>query len=797
MIFDEPENDQELLEQKWEEPDEAKGRPEQKNKDYFAEAGKIEPEILIPPDASHLLVDGMRLEIPDCLKGGLLIKAVFYHLNHCGLSPQSAKRYKYNYRNVFRELDNEKKCDEVYALDQVSNAIKRIEGINDYQAKNHQKKFVTALRQVAGNRAFSIAEQITAQKTLATFIPFQDIRNHKKRESIANTHKDQPYSDADYISSIRVFAFLHHSIWKKIRKQFLENMAEQHARLIDILTNNKELAEECTTSILGNSTQTNPHLKDNRDEIRQIMLEAVSGIDDPCYTEAIFLSIVYSQTSLSDAFLEQTTDRIVFKEGVNHERMKEVVKGFINANPCKNGRFSAYEIVTDVSYIKESLRRVATGPTLFSPFHLIMPYAPDEMGIYAALLLSDRISPSSLEKIQVNDIKFLDSSLMESKAEIGSRATLTGTVKIYKGRNGTRSEIPTYSRKDTYYDILSTLHTSRKEAIGRNLLGHEDTYIFRKIIRGDKTFSGFTGSSLGHGKIAQTTLCPIVVKGTRYYELCNQYQITPFHELMISASQRITNQDGRRKNPILEKWPGLRSKFLNPTAISASREEADNAAGLRDIEVSDDMQTPEANSFYENLDLMSEQQFHSIKTRLNTYYNRSSSKAVIACREKFAAQVGDEMVQIAEVMCGRLGEDTEIITAERAMELCGFNTPKEIVSAEDIIIQADAQGSLLNDIGFMSAGDGDRTLIVKSDFHALLIIAKIEHIDKGVDSLLISNERLVPRAIARRMFLTAIIDQFESSMVERAKSRWETLKRRPKNNPIAFAALEVTLGDLE
>lgn len=796
MNFEGPMNDQELPKQKVDEHGETPNRAQYKSKEYFAGDGKIEPKLLIPVDASYLTISGNRLEIPACLRGSLLIKAIYYHVNHCGLSSRTVERYKISYKTVFQELVNENPCDEIYVLDQVSNAIKRIKGITDQRAKKNQNTFTAALGRVAGNKDFSVSEQRMAHKILATYIPFQHTRNNKKQPSISTIHKDLPFTDADYINSIRIFAFLHHSIWTRIRSSFREKMPKQHNQLINILSSSNTLSNECTGSLLPSTAKTNPQLKNHRGEIRKIMLEAVSEIDDPCYTEAIFLSIVYPIKALSDAFLEQKTDRIFLKENVNHDHMKEIIKVFLSKKHDKNGNTSAYEIIKDGSHIEISKRRIAAGPTLFSPFHLIMPYAPDEMGIYAALLLTDRIAPSSLKNIKLNDIKFMGSSLMESTSDSASRATFTGTIKIYKGRSGARSEIPTYSRKDAYYDILRDLYNSRKEAIETNLLGKDAEYIFKNIYREAPPWFGFTGTSLGPGKIAQTSLCPIVISGTRYYELCEKYKISAIHELAISASQRITTSVGGRKNPTLKKWPGTSRQFLTPVAIATSRVEADNAASLNDFKKSDDMQVAGSTPYYENLEVLAEQQFHSLTTRLNIYYNRSNSKAVIACREKFAAQVGDEMVQLAENLCGRLGESSEIINAARARELCGIDAPQDSESAEDLIIQADAQGSLLNDIGFISAGDGDLAYIIKSDFHALLIIAKIENIDEGIDSLLLSNEQLAPRAIAKRMFLTAIIDQFESSMVERAKSRWEILKRRPENNPIVFSALEVTLGDL-
>jgi hypothetical protein len=188
-------------------------------------------------------------------------------------------------------------------------------------------------------------------------------------------------------------------------------------------------------------------------------------------------------------------------------------------------------------------------------------------------------------------------------------------------------------------------------------------------------------------------------------------------------------------------------------------------------------------------------QFHSVETRLNTYYLRANAKVVIESRERFAAQVGNEMLVMAEAMAEEASRRTALLDLAGAKAVCGLAESESEFTPEELIKQAEAQGSLLNDTAFIRQRDGATTYVIKSDLHALLMVAKIAQIDNGIEQLLLSNERLVPRAIARRMVIAAILAEFETSMVEKARKRFEMLSDGPNPSPIRFPSLVSSLGE--
>lgn len=769
------------------------------DKDYFDKSGSIKNEILLPENLKYLTLGKQRLMIPTCFIGSVFMKAAQYHLTHTDLGEGTANKYFMTYRNVFKILKEEPIRGREQVLQQATNAIKKFRSVTDVSAKEHQKRLVAALNKVIGNLNFSRDEQKEAHEILRNYTPFQDPRkNTQKRPSLSVFFHDLPYTDADYINSIRTFAFLHFVIWTRIRDSFRSLMPSEHAELLEILSNNPDFGQQiCHGTDWPASFNGSKLLKQPLIRIREIIYSSVRRLNDPCLTEAVFLSLVYNHPTLEPLYLESFGNQIGLKSDIDHEKMKEVISLFTFPDGRAKLASLSFNLVASRCAIQPnnlSFKKISHR-SLFSPLQLLFPQGDDEMGVYLCLLLSDRLAPFSFKDIRASDLKFMDSSMIETDEGTASRVTFSGTVKIYKGRSGKKYEIPTYKRGSTYFDILKAIKSSRQEMIKLGLALESDDLIFNGLIGNNSSYKGFLAKTLGQQNLAKSTLCPAVIKGTRYYELLERQGHMSFIELMVAASQRLTGSSNgaTNKNPDLPPWQG--QNFITPTMISASREEADNAEGLKDSKVSEDMDITLTRSFYDKLDIEAEQQGHGPEQRRNTYFSRARSKAVIQQREKFAAAVGEEMVIIAEEILALFERTSEVIDIAAAKQLCGLGDVEGECTAEELMTQADAIGFLVNDAGFVKTANNAITYIIKSDINALLMIAKMEHLDKGIDELLYSNDGLVPKAIAIRMYIAALLEKFEDSMVIRAKSRWEKLKFMGDKNPISFPSLVTSLGE--
>ena len=101
------------------------------------------------------------------------------------------------------------------------------------------------------------------------------------------------------------------------------------------------------------------------------------------------------------------------------------------------------------------------------------------------------------------------------------------------------------------------------------------------------------------------------------------------------------------------------------------------------------------------------------------------------------------------------------------------------------MLHAQAQGSLLNETGFIS--QETKTYIIKSPLHAELIGRKIDHIDNQIEKLLQNNHKLVPNAIAQRMLLAVMLSNFDEAMKREGKKKYGHAN-------FSFPDLTATLG---
>jgi hypothetical protein len=288
--------------------------------DLFKNTDNFRIPIVLPNQFLYLKVRAVCIDVPRCLQSSLIVKALYYKFHFAGLTENTVNTQIGYVRRVFDKFNRDPEryfiTDERFTLVQISNVIKSLPKIKDTNAVNHQTVFSSALRLVKEPH-FTISEHKLAKQILKNNKVFKRSESDP-RESISVRHPDLPYSDAEYIDSIRRFAFIYHRIWSRIRAAFKSKMQEEYDYLHETLSQKPDLAK-CLKH------HTPPLNKRNLGEnyqdvkrVRTILLKAVDVLDDPCLTETIFLSTIYNKVAFEHHYLDQNNDHLSLKpESVN------------------------------------------------------------------------------------------------------------------------------------------------------------------------------------------------------------------------------------------------------------------------------------------------------------------------------------------------------------------------------------------------------------------------------------------------------------------------------------------------
>lgn len=752
--------------------------PQKAQRDYFENSDADSARVLLPDNLAALEANGRRVNVPPQIAGSLLIKALHYSLHHTRLSEVSQYRYFNEIQRVFNYMSATPSAYSmkatIFQVQVVSNAIKDM-NCTDKRSYHYQRVFLSAIRKIKDIPCFTEHEQKLAKSILRNTAVFQRIKDTRKK-TISELYPEFKFTDREYIESIRAIAFTCHAVWSGIRSQFKSEMPSEYAELRERLMKNAGLVKlvssntPALTSFRKRQYTYSSQFEADIIWIRQLLLEVANTLNNDYFTEALFLSIAYNQVRFRDIYLDQQQDRLALKSQIDHPGMLALLRKWILT-----------------PHFKMNGHHVVVTSTL-SPLCLLLPWGVNEMGLYAAFLLTDRVSPAAIRNISLNQFTWLDRHNVQTTPALASRATISG---IYKGRQKKSTDLEIADRTKPLFHLLSELYSSYDTAIDDKLINPSFGRPFEKIfnIRGSVVDAQLLGAGLTKQRLAQSGLAPLVVKGSALYTRIQSLGETAFHELIIAGSQRIYSSDACRLNPSLPEWRSPKT-FLAPTAIAQSRVIAGQAVDLNDVRISEDMTLGYSDGFYTKTQQKADAQFHSIETRLNVYYRRANAKIIVECRERFAAQVGDEMLKMALDMAAITSDSNAVVTLEQARAVCGLGDLKSEITPEMLIAQADAQGALINDTAFIAPTKWSKTYVIKSDMHAFLMVAKIHHIDASINDLLASNDRLVPRAIARRMLLMMLLSEFEKTMVNRAHQR---LKRMLEKDSLAVSKLFVPL----
>ncbi|MBR9886436.1 MAG: hypothetical protein GYB20_01865 [Oceanospirillales bacterium] len=692
-----------------------------------------------------------NVSIPSCLKNTILHKVIaheirFWKGEECTLAAKAML-----YLRIFQQLQGEPRVDEKLLGAQFNDAIKSMQGrdgnrVAETQAKIIQGVFLGAINAILkGMHSEFNDTEIRALREIQRMTPVFASVTNKPTDSINQRYPQLPYTNADYIHSIRQVAFVQYTVWNKIRSRFKTEYPDAYIELHGLLIEKRMFFDRLANSIVS----PEKYEKNNRDDtfrIQSIMINAALKLKDPILIESLFLPIAYRRINIDHGFMFRNKEGpLTLNPRVTIAYMSAYLTQMLNDDGTarSNGRWLKRRD-------KVKNRRLHSGClSTFTPYALLLPFGPDELTFYAALFATERCQTSTLLGLKTADIL-----LLESNGKKGTKVNHAPKLKIngFKGRNG-KKDGSIYTKGSPFYSVARGLKDAFNEAVESGLIPTSNYCMFKSLSENDVRFSVdtfFGGNLQNKKKISPKARLIIPLIPGSYYHAVMQKHVDNSAFLVLLQSLLGRSED-------------VGKRILSPSNITQSRIYAEQAQDLSDFEVSESVALTYSEDLYARLSVVAPTQHHTVETRLNTYYLRSQDRVVAESREKFAAQVGEEMVKMAVELAGVKSLEGELLDLHTAQTVCGL-APAEIeLSAEELIAQADAQGYVVNETGFIKRNG--TTYIIKSPLHARLIQRKIEHIDDEVEHLMFSNHHLVPRAIAQRMLLNLILNQFDETTI--------------------------------
>ncbi|MBO6827207.1 MAG: hypothetical protein JJ879_13455 [Sneathiella sp.] len=718
------------------------------------------PDVLRYPAKSSA---GYReILVPICIRGSIIHKVLAYEIRFSGSGVRNLDGRSLAIGRIFSALESENNVNEELIGVKINQIIKSLKGndgktIGDKMAKAIQSRFLAPINAVLKEKPIQFTNEEIRQLTQINrlIIRFQDTVSTPSL-SISERYSSLPYTNKDYIESIRQLAFVQFFIWQEIRKRFKEECYKEYSELLELL------ADKTLHGLLKNSTgalpskirklQSGKIYAERIYRIQYLMIQAALKLDEEILMESLFISFAYRHQTTFHGDFWLTDDGIKsLKSDIDLPYMRKYLEELCYPHGLAkpNGRNTGF--VREHSNTKYYSGCVST----FSPYALFLPYGPDELGLYAALFATDRIQLSALLRLTTNDVLLRDSRDQEiSNVNYASRLK----INAFKGRNGKKDGL-IYSKGEPFYELAKSLKQEFDKFIDANLIDNDGRGIFSSILNSND----FSEMTLFRGNLSnifqfgpKCRLFTMLTLGTKYYKTVHDSVRNPAFLNLLASKLGFSET----------------RNIVSITNITQSRIYADQAMDLSDVGVSDSMSLAYSEDLYRSLKITAPGQHHSIDTRLNVYYQNSNDRIIIAAREKFAAQVGEEMVKAADLLAQSKSHSTVLLDLEAAKRSIGLTPSKNEVTAEELLIQADVQGFVTTETGFIFSEQDGVTYIIKSPLHAHLIKSKIVHIDSEIERLKLSNTELVPRAIAERMLLSLVLEQFDQSIIQNAEVRY-------------------------
>ena len=717
---------------------------------------------------------------PTPLRNTIYNKVLSIYFTYKKLAASTSDNYGKALEATFDNLKPETDIADLLIGPNLSAAIKKTKRNEEATHSMQQYVFFYPIKWVVeeAHKSFTPEELRTLSKMLQSTPRFH--KNHSKtsrqsKPSIQDRYPNLPYTNKDYVNSIREISFVFYNIWERVRSAF-----KKDSRLLEILKNNREwIFPLLMNANLGRGSgglrklsKKNINAAKITGECTHLMISAALKIDDPIFIEALFMDLAL-KCSYSGKL------RLVFTEGetvkISPHVTLDYMKGFLMRLYRKKNTMYTNGRVFKKRQKNNNYARITSGEIgTFTPYALFFPYGKDELQLYSAMVSTDRHQLSNQKYIQPEDIV-----LSNSHNEEVSDSTFSKKLKlITKKYRNDRCEGDPHPKGSGMYKVLLGLKKQFTWAYEEGLIPDEYRYIFLSLFDdcGEAVITSgtfYTQNFLSFSRYSEKirTHSMLIVGTIANRIIHNNIEHDAALTIMTLAATRMGEK--------------FSSQVFTVNEITQSRMGLEAAEDLNYYKKSIDMNFSYSEGLTEKLKIQAPMQHHNLTTRLNVYYLKSTDKVRVGKLYAFAAEVGEEMMKMAEAIALKKSQTSELITTQQAREICGLAENEYEFTADELMLHAQAQGSLLNETGFIS--QETKTYIIKSPLHAELIGRKIDHIDNQIEKLLQNNHKLVPNAIAQRMLLAVMLSNFDEAMKREGKKKYGHAN-------FSFPDLTATLG---
>ena len=738
----------------------------------------------------YVVVGGEKIAFPECLKDTLIQKLLILKAEWSeDWNATSQHGFQSQIRRVFVALADIKITEEKFCMQQISTAIIKAVNKSEKTAYGLQCIFNSLLNTDFLKRSgVSHSERILALEIKKHYRKFKKPTN-EQRPSLCDLYPSFG-TDDEYVESIRKTAFVLHETLSEMRQEFALHMKDERDELIAIFKNRPDLRT-------GNHFGWFHHKKVETDKERDRCLEiihqaaltlATSGKKNKHLLECLFLGHCYGTDFLERGVTYSEEVGVSLADGITQEHMASRVQHALdrlrnNLRHALSDRYEYYDY-----YYKGSKRRGKRlskyTPAVPHPLILLIPFTWFEMQMYSYILLTERANPDSVQDFDVDDIEYFDTAGNESSSK-DNRAT---GLRLFKGRSG-KTKTLIYNKHDPIYRVFNDIRSSYRGALEDGLI--DENYKKPFALRGKV---GLSKGGLYFTTLKGSALAPLIVSGTSLSDHVEASGYVAWIRLLKWCAPRTSSPGRGHNSPPFDVDGETRDRWFTSSNLSQS---AVKAAQLMDLSLpvatSDNLRHPLSQEYWE--ELADNAQFHAKATRLNTYFIRNQSEKVTEILNDFAARHGEAQVELAEKLKSIMGS-VELLDHKTASAALGLSESPHQRSVDDMLAESKAVDAI-TDTGFFKTADSAVTYIIKSPRTAALMMAKMNHIDSNYDDLCITNPNLVVAAVATRMMLAAVLENFSEKDRSDAKLLIDSFAKDPDRSPFKFPDLAVSLGGFE
>lgn len=170
--------------------------------------------------------------------------------------------------------------------------------------------------------------------------------------------------------------------------------------------------------------------------------------------------------------------------------------------------------------------------------------------------------------------------------------------------------------------------------------------------------------------------------------------------------------------------------------------------------------------------------FHSVETQQNVYDNRSNDKIKVETVERFAAQVGEEMLAKATIISEAKSKSAKQLTLREFRQLIGLEGNLSAQNTEDLGLlarEAKALGYIQDEAGIFSTSE--ETIIIVDERTAFLLEEHAEYLEReAVNQFEGQSHNTALKLLAHLLMLREQLSRFPESTKRVARERYQHLK---------------------